>query len=309
MENKNSYTVVGLFFVICIILIVVFILWFTASNNSNNAQKDYYIVTKELPKGVKVDSEVKFLGVSAGSVTDISFSDDGQDRIIIELSVKSSFPILDNSIANVDYNVITGMSTINITKGEGVGKPFLASNKRPIIHLGSNFLNTIGAQAEDITQSIDDIIRKVSVLLSNENLRSIDSILSHSNDIISNTNKDDVSKKISETLNSLNTVLQGIDTTTLNLVIKNSSILTLQATKTLKNIDKGLDIVNRDLQKGDYNLKSIVTPALYQSQTSLISLNQFIGDLKSALFRLENNPYSFFFSSPEERAKTSKGRR
>lgn len=301
MENKNSYTIVGLVLILAIILLVVFILWLTALNNSNSALRTYYIISKELPKGLELGSKVSFLGVPAGSVSDITFSDINGDEIIIALALNKSLPILDNSLANVDYNIITGMSNINIIKGKGKGELFPKYDKKPILHLEGNFLNVIGKQAENITESADDVVRRLGLLLSKDNLTNIAKILEHSDNILSSTNREDLAKKINEILESINSTLASLDTKTLNTTIKNINLLALQSTKTLKNLDKSLELINKDLQKGDYNLKKILNPALYQSQSSLIVLSQFITDLKAALFQFENNPYNFIFSSPQEK--------
>ena len=117
MENRNSYTIVGMFFMACLTAFAVFIWWMTSKNNTKVDFKEYYIHTTELPSGLKVDSTVKFIGVPAGTVSNINFVDDKNALINITMKIREDLPIKADSIASIEVQAISGVASINISRG------------------------------------------------------------------------------------------------------------------------------------------------------------------------------------------------
>ena len=91
MENKNSYFIAGLFFCLVVGFIGIFLLFMQGYNSKET--RDYYIVTKELPNGIKKDGEVRFIGVPVGHIRDIYFRDPRSATIEIWISIDDNLPI------------------------------------------------------------------------------------------------------------------------------------------------------------------------------------------------------------------------
>ena len=158
MENKNSYFISGLFFCLVLGFIGVFLLFMQGYDNRD--LRDYYIVTKELPNGLKKDSEVRFVGVPAGYVKDIYFKDPSLAIIEIRLSLSDDLPIKTDSKAIVERSGISGIAHINITKGSDKAMVF-DKKERPQIEIGEGLLDKIGTKTAHLTDSLDKIANKM----------------------------------------------------------------------------------------------------------------------------------------------------
>ena len=173
MENRNSYTIVGMFFIACLTAFAIFIWWMTSKNNTKVDFKEYYIHTSELPSGLKVDSTVKFIGVPAGSVSDINFVDDKNALINITMKIREDLPIKADSVASIEVQAISGVASINISRGTKDFKP----GDKPILKLEESLLSKLGNNAENITLKINQTLDKVDGFFSAENISHIESIL------------------------------------------------------------------------------------------------------------------------------------
>ena len=157
MENKNSYFIAGLFFCLVVGFIGIFLLFMQGYNSKET--RDYYIVTKELPNGIKKDGEVRFIGVPVGHIRDIYFSDPHSATIEIWLSIDDNLPIKTDSQAIVERSGISGIAHINITKGSDTARIF-NKNERAQISLGEGLLDKIGSRTANLTESLDKITSK-----------------------------------------------------------------------------------------------------------------------------------------------------
>ena len=173
MENRNSYTIVGMFFIACLTAFAIFIWWMTSKNNTKVDFKEYYIHTSELPSGLKVDSTVKFIGVPAGTVSNIDFVDNKNALINITMKIREDLPIKADSVASIEVQAISGVASINISRGT---KDFV-SGQKPILQLKESLLSKLGNNAENITLKINQTLDKVDGFFSPENIAHIESIL------------------------------------------------------------------------------------------------------------------------------------
>ena len=53
---------------ICVAALTAFMWWMLTKTDRSESYRSYYIHTKELPVGIKENSEVKFIGVNAGII-------------------------------------------------------------------------------------------------------------------------------------------------------------------------------------------------------------------------------------------------
>ena len=278
MENRNSYTIVGLFVMLIGAFLGIFMWWMLTRTEANETYRSYFIHTKELPVGIKEGADVKFIGVNAGIVKKIDFIDMKNAIIEIELSIKDKLPISKDSIAKVESQGISGISFINITQGSG--EIFNENEKKPIISLDKALLDKIGKKAEVISDQVSETIYKINMLLSNQN---IDKIL---------TNFETFSKKLNDEKLTKN-IYTAIDE-----FIKFQKTMDNSAKKFnnfIDNLNKTQNKISARIDNGDFNIREILNPTLSDAQTTLNEFNKALIEFESALFRLEDNPYEFFF--------------
>jgi len=309
MENRNSYTIVGMFFMACLTAFAIFIWWMTSKNNTKVDFKEYYIHTTELPSGLKVDSTVKFIGVPAGSVSDINFVDDKNALINITMKIREDLPIKADSVASIEVQAISGVASINISRGT---KDF-ASGQKPILQLEESLFSKLGNNAENITLKINQTLDKVDGFFSAENISHIESILRNIDkftQVLTDENGlsevDSIVKNVKNFTDSLNKTDTKELAKNLNKLIASANSVFVSANSAVNGYSSLQDIVTQKVKNGEYDLRNTLSPLLREASEFLNGFDKTLREFRGALQRLEDNPYEFFFTNPVPNDKGDK---
>ena len=309
MENRNSYTIVGMFFIACLTAFAIFIWWMTSKNNTKVDFKEYYIHTSELPSGLKVDSTVKFIGVPAGSVSDINFVDDKNALINITMKIREDLPIKADSVASIEVQAISGVASINISRGTKDFKP----GDKPILKLEESLLSKLGNNAENITLKINQTLDKVDGFFSAENISHIESILRNIDkftQVLTDENGlsevDSIVKNVKNFTDSLNKTDTKELAKNLNKLIASANSVFVSANSAVIGYSSLQDIVTQKVKNGEYDLRNTLSPLLREASEFLNGFDKTLREFRGALQRLEDNPYEFFFTNPVPNDKGDK---
>lgn len=303
MENRTSYTIVGVFVMFCVASIASFTWWMATKKDPNEMYISYYIQTSELPSGLKEGADVRIRGVSAGIVKNIYFADINRGIIEIEADIKSIFPISKDSIAKVESQGIGGVPFINIQTGSG--EIFDENTKKPTIELDKDLLSKMGSKAEIITDGVNETIYKINTILSAENIAKINESLSSFNQIAAKLNDEKKYEKVDEVLENANLLIKNLNKreSEFGELLKNVNDMTLSITKLSNSINTTQSLVAKRLERGEFNVKEILNPTLDEAKTTFGEFNKVLREFQGALFRLENNPYEFFFRDTTKKEK------
>jgi len=309
MENRNSYTIVGMFFIACLTAFAIFIWWMTGKNNTKVDFKEYYIHTSELPSGLKVDSTVKFIGVPAGSVSDINFVDDKNALINITMKIREDLPIKADSIASIEVQAISGVASINISRGTKDFKP----GDKPILKLEESLLSKLGNNAENITLKINQTLDKVDGFFSAENISHIESILRNIDKFTQVLTDENGLSEVDSIVKNVKNFTDSLNKTDTKELAKNLNTLIASANSVFKSVNSAVtgysslqDIVTQKVKNGEYDLRNTVSPLLREASDFLNGFDKTLREFRGALQRLEDNPYEFFFTNPVPNDKGDK---
>lgn len=309
MENRNSYTIVGMFFIACLTAFAIFIWWMTSKNNTKVDFKEYYIHTTELPSGLKVDSTVKFIGVPAGTVSNIGFVDDKNALINITMKIREDLPIKADSVASIEVQAISGVASINISRGTKDFKP----GDKPILKLEESLLSKLGNNAENITLKINQTLDKVDGFFSAENISHIESILRNIDkftQVLTDENGlsevDSIVKNVKNFTDSLNKTDTKELAKNLNTLIASANSVFSSANSAVNGYSSLQDILTQKVKNGEYDLRNTVSPLLREASEFLNGFDKTLREFRGALQRLEDNPYEFFFTNPVPNDKGDK---
>ncbi|WP_107691137.1 MlaD family protein [Campylobacter concisus] len=301
MENRNSYTIVGMFFIACLTAFAIFIWWMTSKNNTKVDFKEYYIHTSELPSGLKVDSTVKFIGVPAGSVSDINFVDDKNALINITMKIREDLPIKADSIASIEVQAISGVASINISRGTKDFSP----DQKPILQLEESLFSKLGNNAENITLKINQTLDKVDNFFSPENIEHVESILKNIDkftqvltDEEGLSEVDSIVKNVKNFTDSLNKTDTKELVKNLNTLISNANQVFISANSAINGYNSLQELITAKAKDGEYDLRNTVGPLLREASDFLNGFDKTLREFRGALQRLEDNPYEFFFTNP-----------
>ena len=309
MENRNSYTIVGMFFMACLTAFAIFIWWMTSKNNTKVDFKEYYIHTTELPSGLKVDSTVKFIGVTAGSVSDINFVDDKNALINITMKIREDLPIKADSVASIEVQAISGVASINISRGT---KDF-TSGQKPILQLEESLFSKLGNNAENITLKINQTLDKVDNFFSPENIAHVESILKNIDkftqvltDEEGLSEVDSIVKNVKNFTDTLNKTDTKELAKNLNRLILNANQVFVSANSAITGYNSLQELITKKAKDGEYDLRNTVGPLLREASDFLNGFDKTLREFRGALQRLEDNPYEFFFTNPVPNDKGDK---
>ncbi len=309
MENRNSYTIVGMFFMACLTAFAIFIWWMTSKNNTKVDFKEYYIHTTELPSGLKVDSTVKFIGVPAGSVSDINFVDNKNALINITMKIREDLPIKADSVASIEVQAISGVASINISRGT---KDF-ASGQKPILQLEESLFSKLGNNAENITLKINQTLDKVDNFFSPENIAHVESVLKNIDkftqvltDEEGLSEVDSIVKNVKNFTDTLNKTDTKELVKNLNRLISNANQVFVSANSAITGYNSLQELITKKAKDGEYDLRNTVGPLLREASDFLNGFDKTLREFRGALQRLEDNPYEFFFTNPVPNEKGDK---
>ena len=309
MENRNSYTIVGMFFMACLTAFAIFIWWMTSKNNTKVDFKEYYIHTTELPSGLKVDSTVKFIGVPAGSVSDINFVDNKNALINITMKIREDLPIKADSVASIEVQAISGVASINISRGT---KDF-ASGQKPILQLEESLFSKLGNNAENITLKINQTLDKVDNFFSPENIAHVESVLKNIDkftqvltDEEGLSEVDSIVKNVKNFTDTLNKTDTKELVKNLNRLISNANQVFVSANSAITGYNSLQELIAKKAKDGEYDLRNTVGPLLREASDFLNGFDKTLREFRGALQRLEDNPYEFFFTNPVPNDKGDK---
>ena len=309
MENRNSYTIVGMFFMACLTAFAIFIWWMTSKNNTKVDFKEYYIHTTELPSGLKVDSMVKFIGVPAGSVSDINFVDDKNALINITMKIREDLPIKADSVASIEVQAISGVASINISRGT---KDF-ASGQKPILQLEESLFSKLGNNAENITLKINQTLDKVDNFFSPENIAHVESVLKNIDKFTQVLADEEGLSEVDSIVKNVKNFTDNLNKTDTKELAKNLNTLISSANSAFISVNSAVtgysslqDILTQKVKNGEYDLRNTVSPLLREASEFLNGFDKTLREFRGALQRLEDNPYEFFFTNPVPNDKGDK---
>lgn len=286
MENKNSYFITGLVFLLASIGLLGFVLFMNSQNN--NFDEFYYVQTNALPSGVKRNSPVFVSGIQSGVIRDIYFADSNQSMIEIKLGLTKGVQISKDSQVEVVTQLLGNSAILNVTRGSGVG---FSPDERRVIKLQQDSFERLETSMLKITQKAEDALDKINKILGDEN----NGLMAFTHQFASAEN----SKKISTTLDNLELISSNLSKFDF-IKVQNELMLLSSNIKNTSNGFKTLsDELLRRAKNEEFNFKGILEDSLTELSVTTRVLRRTLGGVNDTLNRLEDNPYEFFFKESE----------
>jgi len=229
METRANFALIGALVLASVIAFAAFTLWFGQSQF--NRDFDTYEIVFEGPVTLEPGASVRFNGINVGEVTGVAI-DRSNDRLVrARVRVDSETPVRQDSVAEIDFAGITGLTFVQIRAGSPTA-PLLergAGEGIPVIKSELNPLAEIFAGGAQILETANSSLEQVRKVLSDDNV------------------------------NALSSTLENIDT--LSETIAGDDGLTLEVTSTLASIRDASDAfadASRAITELSQNLDDVV---------------------------------------------------
>lgn len=171
METKANHIVIGLFAVGTIIMSFVFVVWIGQIQLSRE-YTTYDLYFRGSVSGLSVASDVRYNGISVGSVKAIHLDVDDPNLVRVQIQVDALTPVKVDTVAQMAFLGVTGVSFIELTGGSTGSRPILPENGRPygVIPVQRSAIQELMETAPNIVAQSNLLLLQGAKLLSDENI-------------------------------------------------------------------------------------------------------------------------------------------
>lgn len=213
MESEAKYTLVGSAVLVLLALIVVAAVWLKgAGSNRDDLSFKIYFANQSL-EGLQIRSDVKMQGIKVGSVTAFRISSRRPGSVEVIISVNDSTPVRQTTQATVDRHLLTGIASIRLVNVDELS-PLLtevpADERYPLIAEGDSELAKLSESMTQVVQRADETMRRINLLLTDENRAAFGEILANLKGI--SGNMDRTMAGLDKTLGSLGSAAEDVRT-------------------------------------------------------------------------------------------------
>jgi phospholipid/cholesterol/gamma-HCH transport system substrate-binding protein len=177
METKANYVLIGAFVLLAAGALALFTLWI-AGNPLNRSYSDYDVIFEGPVNGLSEGGEVRFNGIKVGEVTTLRLDRDNPNNVIAHIRIESQTPVRTDSIAQLNFQGITGVTFIQILAGKPESDLLVAQDGVvPRIKTSRTLVDELFQGGQDLLGVSGDTIKRLNEMLSEDNLQHFSSTL------------------------------------------------------------------------------------------------------------------------------------
>jgi phospholipid/cholesterol/gamma-HCH transport system substrate-binding protein len=313
MENKANYVLIGAFVLLAAGALALFTLWI-AGNPLNRSYSDYDVVFNGPVNGLSEGGEVRFNGIKVGEVQTLRLDREDPNNVIAHIRVDAQTPVRTDSVAQLNFMGITGVTFIQILAGDP-RKPMLApvNGVTPRIRTSRTIVDELFQGGQDLLGVSGDTIKKINLMLSDENLAHFSSTLASVDKAAAKIAADDgLVNAATKALVTINTAAAALESAAkavdqaANSIGSDISTLTVSADAALKDLDPVLKDARTAMANANEVVSQLNTDLTPAATRSLQQIGHAATDLQSMMIRLqgllaqiEQDPSRFVYQQPQ----------
>ena len=313
METRANYVLIGAFVLIGAAALMLFTLWIAGTPLNKNYSR-YDVVFEGPVNGLIEGGEVRFNGIKVGEVTRLSLDRNDPNRVIARISIDAETPVRTDSVAELNFLGITGVTFIQIRAGSP-DQPLLVPEDfqpPPVIKTERTALDELFQGGQDLLTVTGETINRINVAFSEENIAHVTAILANletaSEKIAANGGLIDSAQSALKSLDkaavaietaatSVNTTVDAVDDDLTQLVADANDIVEAlgpaarDVRTTIENINGTVTQLNKDLTPS-------AGRALEQISSAAVDIRAMMVRVQSLLNEIEQDPSRFVYRQP-----------
>jgi len=315
METRGHYVAVGAFVLTIVFLALVAVLWLGRFQLSTQYSR-YDIYFTGTVTGLAPGAPVNYAGIRVGRVAAIRLNPENVEQIQVEVEVEAGTVIKADAVAGIDTNLLSGVSTIQITGGTNEA-PILTAEKGqpyPVIQSVRSRLERVYSRLPRLLDRLIELTDSLNSVVDEHNRKALaatlDNLRDSSGSLVDATKgipevTDEAKNTLKEAKITLKAATAFIENVDKSYISRDG--LKDQLAATLADFDhlaKGLIDTNRSLQATIQDARPGVRDL---SQRTVGQLNDLINEarqLVSGLSRLasqiERDPTKFIYGDRRE---------
>jgi len=249
--------------------------------------------------GLNVDAPVKYRGVDVGKVEQISIDANDPERIRILLQVNRGTPVSADTVANLDYQILTGIASINLAGGRAdspaavrpEGEPY------PVITARPSIFSSLDLTLSDLLNNLIQTSAGINALLNEQNRANVSRSLE---------NIAELTEKFSEQSRQLDGILENLSVTPENTRAASVCFPALleqfsQSAQALTRMADQLGAIGENLEPASTGVSEFTASTLPEISAMVSELRLVSENLRRMSEALARDPSLLIYGSPEPR--------
>lgn len=313
METKANYVLIGAFVLLAAGALALFTLWI-AGNPLNRSYSDYDVIFEGPVNGLSEGGEVRFNGIKVGEVTTLRLDRDNPNNVIAHIRIESQTPVRTDSIAQLNFQGITGVTFIQILAGNPESALLISQDGIvPRIRTSRTLVDELFQGGQDLLGVSGDTIKRLNDMLSEENLNHFSSALKSLDIAAAKIAADDgmldkanaALVQLAPTIAALEAAATSIESAATS-ISSDVSTLSAEATAALDKVEPLLDQARMTLaglglavDQVNTQLTPQASRALRQVGNTAQDVQSIIIQLQSLIAQIEQDPSRFIYQQPQ----------
>jgi phospholipid/cholesterol/gamma-HCH transport system substrate-binding protein len=175
MESRSNAIAAGLFVIVLTVALVLTALWLSRES----LDRLPYVVVSRIPvSGLHAKAAVRLRGVEIGKVVKIAFDAQDPRVVLVDVDVDRSAALTRGTFGQLSYQGVTGLSFVELDDDGSNPQRLATSADHPgRIELRASLLDEIGGSGQRLLVDASVAAKRLSQLLSDENLAHISGAL------------------------------------------------------------------------------------------------------------------------------------
>lgn len=295
METKANYVLIGVFTLVVAVFGLLFALW-AANWSSEKEWRNYRVIFDEPVTGLAEGSNVRYNGISVGTIDSLSLAPQDPRRVIAVVRLEADAPVKTDTTAKLSQDGLTGPPFIQLTGGSPGAPRLVASSDDilPVIRAEPSALQNIADTANRLVSRMDEVLSPENVQRIADTLENIESMTGALGDQREDLrllviNAREASEQLKTTLVTTNGAIERLDQ---NLVRELPGLVD-KLDRTLTQLESTANNANAMIAENRAPLASFTQGGLQQVGPTLTELRTLIRDLRRVASRLDGNPAGY----------------
>lgn len=304
METRANHVLIGAFTLAVCLMAVLFALW-AAKYTTEKSFQEYDVVFQEAVTGLSVGSQVLYSGISVGAVRNLSLVRDDPRKVVARIRLSADTPVKTDTRAKLTLTGLTGTAVIQLTGGSPGSPALEAPEGKRVATIPSE-----PSALQNIAATANEIVDRVNVLLSEENIARIARTLEQLDQVTGSIagEREEIaalirsaraaSEKLEATLASADKTITGID----QGVVQKLPAIVAKLDRTLAQLETTSQNANGILSDNREAIADFSNDGLGQVGPTMRQLRSLIRELDDLADKVETNPAGFILGreQPEE---------
>ncbi len=168
MENRAHAILAGLFVVLLSLATAVALWWFSGSRD---VMREVVLVSQGNVTGLNLQAAVRFRGIDAGRVDEITIDPANPRDILVRISLREDLPLTHGTTASLGYQGVTGLAFVQLEdRGEDLRPLDPPPGEAPRIALAPSLFDELSDVAITALQQFKTVATQIQDLFADENL-------------------------------------------------------------------------------------------------------------------------------------------